>query len=76
MSEQCERMSERTSEWPSTYVSILVCSRPRRSLSCSSTATAGAVVSEAVVAVNPAAGEDGDRGGTFLGEVAILLWFL
>ena len=28
-SERCERMSERTSEWPSTYVSILVCSRPQ-----------------------------------------------
>ena len=27
-SERCERMSKRTSEWPSTYVSILVCSRP------------------------------------------------
>ena len=31
-SEQCERMSERTSEWPSTYVSILVCSRPQCSV--------------------------------------------
>ena len=29
MSERCERTSERTSEWPSTYVSILVCSRPQ-----------------------------------------------
>ena len=29
MSEWCERTSERTSEWPSTYVSILVCSRPQ-----------------------------------------------
>ena len=29
ISERCERMSERTSEWPSTYVSILVCSRPQ-----------------------------------------------
>ena len=29
MSERCERMSEQTSEWPSTYVSILVCSRPQ-----------------------------------------------
>ena len=28
-SERCERTSERTSEWPSTYVSILVCSRPQ-----------------------------------------------
>ena len=28
-SERCERMSERTSEWPSIYVSILVCSRPQ-----------------------------------------------
>ena len=26
--ERCERTSKRTSEWPSTYVSILVCSRP------------------------------------------------
>ena len=29
MSERCERMKERTSEWPSAYVSILVCSRPQ-----------------------------------------------
>ena len=29
MSERCERTSERTSEWPSTYVLILACSRPR-----------------------------------------------
>ena len=29
MSERCERTSERTSKWPSTYVSILVCSRPQ-----------------------------------------------
>ena len=29
MSERCERTSERTSEWPSTYVSILVGSRPQ-----------------------------------------------
>ena len=29
MSERCERTRERTSEWPSTYVSILVCSRPQ-----------------------------------------------
>ena len=29
MSERCEGTSERTSEWPSTYVSILVCSRPQ-----------------------------------------------
>ena len=28
MSEQCERTSERTSEWSSTYASILVCSAP------------------------------------------------
>ena len=28
-SERCERTSERTSEWPSTYISILVCSRPQ-----------------------------------------------
>ena len=28
-SERCERTSERTSEWPSTYVSILVGSRPQ-----------------------------------------------
>ena len=28
MSERCERRSERTSEWPSTYVFILCCSRP------------------------------------------------
>ena len=28
-SERCERTSERISEWPSTYVSILVCSRPQ-----------------------------------------------
>ena len=28
-SERCERTSEQTSEWPSTYVSILVCSRPQ-----------------------------------------------
>ena len=28
-SERCEQTSERTSEWPSTYVSILVCSRPQ-----------------------------------------------
>ena len=28
-SERCERTSEETSEWPSTYVSILVCSRPQ-----------------------------------------------
>ena len=27
-SERCEGTSERTSEWPSSYVSILVCSRP------------------------------------------------
>ena len=27
--EQCEQMSEQTSERPSTYVSILVCSRPQ-----------------------------------------------
>ena len=27
-SERCEQTSERTSEWFSTYVSILVCSRP------------------------------------------------
>ena len=44
------------------------------SLACSSAAIAGAVVSDIVVAVNPAAGEDGDRGGTFLGDEAILLW--
>ena len=30
MSERCERTSERTSEWPSTYFSTLVCSRPQR----------------------------------------------
>ena len=30
MSEQCERTSERTSEWSSTYVSIPVCARPVR----------------------------------------------
>ena len=29
MSSASERASERTSEWPSTYVSILVCSRPQ-----------------------------------------------
>ena len=28
MSEQCERMSERTSEWPSTNVPVLGCSAP------------------------------------------------
>ena len=28
-SERCERTSERTSEWPSTYIWILVCSRPQ-----------------------------------------------
>ena len=28
-SERCERTSKRTSEWPSNYVSILVCSRPQ-----------------------------------------------
>ena len=30
-SEWYERMSEQTSKWPSTYVLILVCSRPQRS---------------------------------------------
>ena len=29
MSERCEQMSERTSEWPSTYVSILGLSEPQ-----------------------------------------------
>ena len=29
MSERCERTSERTSEWPNLYVSILICSRPQ-----------------------------------------------
>ena len=34
MSERCERTSEQTSEWPSTYVSILACSRPQCNVSC------------------------------------------
>ena len=29
MSERCKQTSKRTSEWPSTYVSILVGSRPQ-----------------------------------------------
>ena len=29
VSERCERTSKRMSEWPSTYVTILVCSRPQ-----------------------------------------------
>ena len=29
VSERCERTSERTSEWPCSYVSVLVCSRPQ-----------------------------------------------
>ena len=33
-SERCERTSEQTSEWPSTYVSILACSRPQCNVSC------------------------------------------
>ena len=28
MSERCERTVERTSEWPSTYIPILRCSKP------------------------------------------------
>ena len=28
MTEQCEGMREQTSEWPSTYVSLLFCSEP------------------------------------------------
>ena len=29
VSERCERTSKRMSEWPSTYVTILVCFRPQ-----------------------------------------------
>ena len=29
MSERCKQTSEWTSKWPSTYISILVCSRPQ-----------------------------------------------
>ena len=32
MSEQCERKSERTSDWPSTYIPNLGCSKLRRGL--------------------------------------------
>ena len=47
-SERCEQTSERTREWPSTYVSILVCSRPQWNGGTGLSSTLGQMLSHSI----------------------------